>query len=160
MGVAGSGKSFIGERLAAELGWKFYEGDSLHPAENLRKMAAHFPLDDRDRGPWLERLRRHVEECLARGENAVIACSALKESYRKILRGDDPDVKVVYLKGSKELIRERIRRRQGHFFPADLLDSQFAALEEPADAITVDVALPVEEIVAAIAAGLGRERDT
>lgn len=155
MGVAGSGKSFIGTRLAEALGWKFDEGDEFHPEENRRKMERGIPLDDDDRRPWLERLRRHIDGRLGCGENAIVACSALRESYRKALGTDRTEVRVVYLEGSKELIRERLRRRRGHFFPETLLESQFQTLEVPADAVRVDVSLSPDEIVTRIRQALG-----
>ncbi len=155
MGVAGSGKTTIGRRLAAALGWPFHEGDDLHPAANLQKMSAGIPLTDEDRLPWLQELRRLVERVLADGGNAVIACSALKASYREILAGGLEGVRFVHLSGSPELIRRRLAHRAGHFMKAGMLDSQLAALEQPADAVTVDISGSPEEIVAAIRGRLG-----
>lgn len=154
MGVAGSGKTTIGRLLSMELGWPFLEGDDAHPPANVRKMAAGLPLTDADRLPWLEELRRRIESCLAEGQNAVVACSALKESYRQILAGGLEGVRYVYLRGTPELIRERLKGRQGHFMKAAMLESQLAALEVPEDAVTVDVAKRPEEIVAEITASL------
>lgn len=155
MGVAGSGKTTIGRRLAEALGWPFADGDDLHPPANLEKMAAGLPLTDADRLPWLRELRRRIERHLAAGENAVIACSALKASYREILAGDRERVHFVHLTGSPELIRRRLEQRQGHFMKVQMLDSQLAALEPPADAVAVDVAGSPEEIVAEIRRRLG-----
>lgn len=155
MGVAGSGKTTIGRLLAESLGWPYCEGDDLHPPANLQKMAAGIPLTDADRLPWLRELRARIERRLAAGENEVIACSALKASYREILTGGHAEVRFVHLTGSPALIRERLAHRTGHFMKATMLDSQLAALEPPADAVKVDVARSPEEIVAEIRARLG-----
>jgi len=155
MGVAGAGKSTVGARLAAALGWTFYDGDDLHPAANVRKMASGRPLDDADRRPWLERIAGVIARHARRGEPAVIACSALKRAYRDLLAAAAPGVRLVYLKGSRELLAERLRRRRGHFLPPRLLESQFAALEEPDDALVVDVSAPPAALVAAIVRELG-----
>jgi gluconokinase len=145
-GVAGAGKTTIGARLARELGWKFYEGDDLHPAANIEKMRRGEPLDDRDRAPWLVSLRELIRAALDRGDNAVVACSALKEAYRAMLRVA-PEVVFVYLRIDPLLAEKRMARRAGHFMDPTLAKSQFAALEEPADALTIDAALSPEEIV-------------
>lgn len=149
MGVAGSGKTTIGRRLAAELGWKFYDADDFHPPANVAKMARGMPLDDADRRPWLDALRVVVRRSLERGERGVLACSALKAGYRTCLMLDER-VKLVYLKGSFDLIRERLANRRGHFMSAAMLESQFAALEEPEREFHVDIAATPEEIVRAI----------
>jgi carbohydrate kinase (thermoresistant glucokinase family) len=150
MGVSGSGKTAVGERLAAALGAEFAEGDAYHPPANVEKMRSGIPLDDADRQPWLERLSAEIGRWLESGRDVVLACSALKQRYRDILRGGRPGVRFVYLRGSEELIRARLKRRRGHYMPASLLKSQFAALEEPEDAITVDIDRPPDEIVAEI----------
>lgn len=150
MGVSGSGKTTVGRRLAESLGWPFHEGDDLHPPANVEKMAAGLPLTDDDRLPWLRELRRLIESHLAAGESAVIACSALKESYREILAGDAEGVCFVHLTGSRELLRRRLEQRQGHFMKPAMLDSQLAALEPPAGAVTVDVGASPEAIVGVI----------
>jgi gluconokinase len=139
MGVAGAGKTTIGLKLASEIGWHFHDADDFHPPENLRKLARGQALTDEDRAPWLAALRRAIVDELDRGDNAVIACSALKEAYRRVLAVDDARVKLVYLKGSAELVRQRLRNRSGHFVKEDLLASQFATLEEPAGALTIDI---------------------
>lgn len=154
MGVAGSGKTTIGRSLASELGWTFYDADELHPPANVEKMARAIPLDDADRAPWLETLRGLIRASLERGRNAVLACSALKERYRERLIVDDR-VRIVYLAGSRELLGRRLADRRGHFLPAALLDSQLADLEEPNEALRVDVTAAPTEIVAAIRRGLG-----
>jgi gluconokinase len=146
MGVSGSGKTTVGKLLAAELGWEFLEADDFHPPANIDKMRRGVPLDDADRDPWLAAMAEALEARVRAGRNAVLACSALKEAYRKRLRVS-PDVRVVYLKGSFEEIEERLGDRRGHFFSPDLLDSQFEALEEPSDASVVDISNPPEAIV-------------
>jgi gluconokinase len=157
MGVSGSGKTTIGRALARRLGWLFQEGDALHPPENVAKMKAGHPLDDEDRAPWLAAIAGRIDAWRARGDAGIITCSALKRRYREIVIGDRPDVRLVYLEGSRELIGERVRARRRHFMPASLLDSQFAALEPPAPdehAITVSVNAPVAANIAQIAAAL------
>jgi gluconokinase len=147
-GVSGSGKSTVGRALARELSWPFYDGDDHHPPENVRKMRAGIPLDDADRDPWLDSLRGLIDELSAQGGDAVIAASLLKKAYRERLTR--PDVRFVYLKGDPALIRERLRQRKGHFFDPTLLDSQLEALEEPDDALSVDVDARPEDIAKAI----------
>ncbi|MDH4173161.1 MAG: gluconokinase [Betaproteobacteria bacterium] len=149
MGVSGSGKSTIGAPLAERLGWEFLDADDFHPPANVQKMAAGKPLEDADRWPWLERLNRE----LRRRENAVLACSALKEVYREKLC-DGLDCRIVHLRGGFELLRSRLQARQHRYMPASLLKSQFAALEPPAGAIDIDVARPAADCVAAILAQL------
>jgi len=149
MGVTGSGKTTVGSRLAAQLGWEFADADQFHPAANVDKMARGIALTDADREPWLAALRDAIARWLAAGENVVLACSALKEVYREKL-GIGGDVRLVYLKGSYELIASRLRARHRHFATEAILADQFAALEQPEDAIVVDVALSPEEIVAEI----------
>jgi carbohydrate kinase (thermoresistant glucokinase family) len=129
MGVSGSGKSTVGRVLADRLGWDFGEGDELHPAPNIAKMAGGHPLIDDDRWPWLARVHEWIEEYVTAGRAAVITCSALRRAYRDVLRGDH--VVFVYLAGTRELLIERLAARQGHFMPVSLLDSQLAILEPP-----------------------------
>ena len=154
MGVTGSGKTTIGRRLAAELGWKYFDADDFHPCANVEKMRTGIPLDDVDRIPWLETLRDLIRNCLEQGENSVLACSALKQSYREYLLIDER-VKLIYLKGEYELIEKRLSERQGHFMNPKLLKSQFAALEEPEPDVQVDISLSPGEITQAIRNRLG-----
>jgi len=151
MGVSGSGKSTIGRILADSLGWTFLDADDFHPAANVEKMHKGIPLDDADRGPWLDRLRHIIDEACRKGENMVLACSALKHRYQDYLEQDDPPcVRYVYLEGSPELIRQRLDARTGHFMNPALLGSQFEALEPPDDAIRVNIAPPPEQVAAEI----------
>ena len=148
MGVSGSGKSTVAALLAAALGCQFQEGDDLHPRENVEKMRSGTPLSDADRLPWLRKIAEGIDGRRARGECGVVTCSALRRSYRDIIIGDRRDVVLVYLKGSRDLIHQRLIARHEHFMPVALLDSQFATLEEPTPdehPIVVDVGgKPVE----------------
>jgi carbohydrate kinase (thermoresistant glucokinase family) len=155
MGVAGSGKTTVGTELAAQLGWRFRDADEFHPPENIAKMSAGTALTDRDREPWLAAIRSYIVECLARGESAVVTCSALKEKYRLAAIPDAARVKLVHLVGSFDLILARMQDRQGHFMKPQMLESQFAALEKPADAIELDIAQTPERIVAELRRRLG-----
>jgi len=152
MGVSGSGKTTIGKLLAVRLGCEFLDGDDLHPSENVAKMTAGTPLTDADRWPWLELLngKLHAQK------NAVLACSALKETYRQALSLGLADCRFVHLRGSLELIRSRLADRKHRYMPASLLESQFATLEPPADAIEVDVGTSIEDCLAAIETRLAR----
>jgi gluconokinase len=157
MGVSGSGKTVVARGVAERQGWRLVEGDEFHPPANVAKMHAGTPLTDDDRWPWLRTIAAEIDAMRARGEQAVVACSALKRAYRDVLIGARPDVVLVYLQGSKALIAERIAARKGHFMPATLLDSQFAALEEPgADEhpIVVSIAPPPDEIIDAVVSKL------
>jgi len=154
MGVSGSGKTTVGQALARKLGWRFVEGDDLHPPANVAKMHSGVPLTDADRWPWFDRIVADMRRINAAGENAVIACSALKAAYRDRL-AQGGDMRVVYLKGDAASIESRIRHRTGHFMPASLLPSQFATLEEPKEAIVVDIGEPVAQQVATIVRALG-----
>ena len=158
MGVSGSGKTTVAAMLAGALGVDFLEGDALHPRTNVEKMKSGTPLTDADRLPWLQAIARRIDEWRARGEAGVVTCSALKRAYRDILIGDRPDVRLVYLAGSHELIHRRMAARHAHFMPLGLLDSQFATLQAPAAderPIVVDVGGGPGEIVAEIIRQLG-----
>lgn len=146
MGVSGAGKTTIGKALARRLGWRFVDADDYHPAANVAKMALGRPLDDADRWPWLGRLN----QVLRKEEEAVLACSALKERYREHLARGIEDLRWVYLKGTLELIRSRLAGRRHRYMPASLLESQFAALEPPRNAIVVDLRADVAACVATI----------
>jgi carbohydrate kinase (thermoresistant glucokinase family) len=157
MGVSGSGKTTVGRAVARRLGWRFLEGDTLHPPENVAKMSAGHPLDDEDRAPWLAAIAAHIDEWRREDRCGVVACSALKRDYRKVVAAEHRDLQLVYLRGSRPIIAERLAARRGHFMPAGLLDSQFATLEPPRgdeNAIEVDVDVPVDAIVARIVTGL------
>ena len=154
MGVTGAGKTTIGTMLAAQLNWEFADADAFHPPANIEKMSKGIPLNDADRAPWLEAMRKAILEWIAAGKNVVLACSALKSAYREELRAS-PEVKIVYLKGSYTLFTERIRHRHGHFAGEGILAGQFADLEEPEDAITIDAGKSPEQIVAEIRKQLG-----
>lgn len=148
MGVSGCGKTTIGEELSRKTGWPFFDGDDFHPPENVAKMAAGNPLDDQDRFPWLGILNEIISEQLKKGQSLILACSALKQNYRMILQeGVQKQVEFVYLKGDFETIYQRMKSRQDHYMKAEMLRSQFAALEEPHQVLVVDVSLPVEDIV-------------
>jgi ribose 5-phosphate isomerase A len=158
MGVSGVGKSAVARELAARLGWCFQEGDALHPEANVAKMHAGIPLTDADRQPWLERVAAWIDDQRAKKQPGIITCSALKRSYRQIIIGDRPEVRLVYLRGSRDLIAQRLAGRSGHFMPASLLQSQFDVLEEPdpdEDPLTVDVEPPAGQIAGAIIGLLG-----
>jgi gluconokinase len=156
MGVTGSGKTSVGRLLAQQLGWEFADADDFHPSANVEKISHGIPLTDEDRAPWLERLRIQITNWIVNGQNAVLACSALKRTYRQEL-SVGPEVRFVYLKGSPELIAQRLRLRRGHFADEKILASQFADLEEPEAAVTVDISQTPEMIVAQIRERLGLE---
>jgi gluconokinase len=148
-GVTGSGKTTIGRLLATELQWRFFEGDDFHPPINIEKLKRGEPLDDQDRLPWLTAIRDTIRAVIGRGENAVVACSALKESYRRMLR-ISPQVVLVHLEANPELIEKRLTQRIGHFMNRGLVRSQFETLEEPQAALQIDAGLTPKEIVASI----------
>lgn len=146
MGVTGAGKTTIGSLLAQQLGWEFVDADSFHPPSNIEKMSRGIPLTDADRVPWLQAIHDAMAQWIPEGRNVVLACSALKRSYRELLVFS-PEVRLVYLKGSYDLIRSRLLLRHGHFATEQLLSSQFADLEEPANAMAVDASRTPAEIV-------------
>ncbi len=152
MGVSGSGKTTIGTRLSDTLGWTFVDGDDFHPEANVEKMSRGEPLTDADRWPWLRSIREFIDERLAAGDPAIVACSALKPTYRNVLLDGTDDVHLVYLRGEYDLIRERLEARTDHFFDADMLESQFETLEEPSadEALIVDIDASPGEIVRSI----------
>jgi gluconokinase len=155
-GVSGAGKTTVGKLLARELGWRFIEGDDFHPAANIEKMRSGHPLTDEDRWPWLDCLRKRIEQLLSAGENAVLACSALKRAYRDRLRVSD-EVKFVFLRGDYALVEKQLRSRHGHFMNAALLQSQFDDLEEPQpdeNVLTIELGQTPEDIVERIEAKL------
>jgi gluconokinase len=158
MGVSGSGKSTIAARLAERLGWDFADGDSFHPPANVAKMSAGHPLTDEDRWPWLQAIADEIDRIAKAGTHGVIACSALKRSYRDILVHGRDDVRLVYLHGNRALVAQRMAARKDHFMPPGLLDSQFATLEAPSDdeaALTVAIDPPADIVVDAIIEKLG-----
>ena len=159
-GVSGAGKTTVGKLLARELGWSFIEADDFHPAANIEKMRSGHPLTDKDRWPWLEQLRQQIERSFSAGENAVLACSALKRAYRDRLRVSD-EVKFVFLSGDYALVEKQLRSRHGHFMNAALLQSQFDDLEEPKadeNVLTIKLGGTQEEIVESIKTKLSLTR--
>jgi len=160
MGVSGSGKSTVAKALGEKLGWRFEDGDSFHPKSNVEKMAAGHPLTDEDRWPWLNAIADEIGRVCEAGGHVIIACSALKHSYRDVLLRGRSDVRFVFLKGTQALIADRLGRRKGHFMPPELLTSQFRTLEAPEASehvITVSIDDPVETIVENIVQQLKRK---
>lgn len=158
MGVSGCGKSTVGSLLAQRLGWPFVDSDDLHPPGNIAKMRAGIPLDDDDRWPWLRSVARAISDLAAAGTPGVVACSALRRTYRDLLREPDPGLVIAYLRGTRGQLLARLEGRRDHFFPSRLIDAQLAALEEPgADehAIVVPIGAPAAEEVDAVLTALG-----
>ena len=147
MGVSGCGKSSVGQSLAQSLGWDFYDADDFHPPANITKMASGTPLDDSDRAPWLASLNELISSSLKADHPGVLACSALKERYRQQLMNGNDGVQIVYLKGSYDLIWSRMEERADHYMKPQMLKSQFDALEEPTNALTIDISMPLDDIV-------------
>ena len=154
MGVAGSGKTTVGKALHTILGWPFLEGDDLHPEKNRKKMAAFEPLTDEDRAPWLAAIAQAMRDALEKNRPLIVSCSALKASYRKTLLFS-PNIKLVYLQSARGVILQRVSKRRGHFFPKQLVASQFATLEPPSDALTLQSNRPPRELALLICAKLG-----
>ena len=158
MGVSGSGKTTIGLALAEALGWDFYDADDFHPPSNISKMTAGVALDDHDRAPWLAALNTHIGDCVRRGRRIVLACSALKQSYRDRLLQGNPGICVIYLRGEYDLINARLQSRNDHYMKADMLSSQYAALEEPSGDLVVDIRQDLDQIMKYILDQLGQDR--
>ena len=156
MGVTGVGKTTVGRLIAARLNARFVDADDFHPPENVEKMRAGTPLDDADREPWLAALNAHLRAAASGADAVVLACSALKSAYRKRLRDGLPDLRFVHLVGTRELIAGRLGARSGHYMNPALLDSQFATLESPTDALRLDVGATPEQLAEAACAGLAR----
>ena len=154
MGVTGCGKTTVGRLVAQHLGAQFVDADDFHPPANVAKMRAGIPLDDADRQPWLDALNARLREATARGEPLVLACSALKAAYRERLREGIPGLRFVHLEGARELIAGRLAARSGHYMNPALLDSQFATLERPGDALSIDIGPSPEALALAVCAGL------
>jgi gluconokinase len=146
MGVAGSGKTAVGMKVAQKLDWIFLDADNFHPQANIEKMKHGIPLNDQDRAPWLQRLHDELQQQMAADHSVILACSALKESYRAVLRDEAVPPKFVYLDVDEATIRDRLQHRS-HFFPKELMESQFATLEKPKDAILIDARKPMDEVV-------------
>jgi len=155
MGVAGAGKTAVGQALAKRLSGEFVDADDLHPAANIRKMSAGVPLTDEDRWPWLQRVHEVILANARSGGPAVVACSALKRAYRELLLSGLADTKLVYLRGTPAVLERRLRSRRGHFFDPRLLASQFETIEEPEESIVVDADRPLEAVIADVVAALG-----
>jgi gluconokinase len=149
-GVSGSGKTTVGILLADRLGWRFADADDFHPAANVAKMRAGIPLTDADRGPWLRAITDWMDERIARGEDAVVGCSALKRSYRDRLLADRPEARMVFLAPDREVLARRLASRHGHFFPEQLLSSQFDALQPPAPDERVLTVVPADDPAATV----------
>jgi gluconokinase len=147
MGVSGSGKTTIGLALENALGWAFFDGDDFHPPENLKKMTSGIPLNDHDRAPWLERLQHLISDQLQDGNSILIACSALKRHYRQVLKGGRSDVIFIYLKGDYQIIKARMQARSRHYMKPGMLRSQFETLEEPINAMVINIDQPISQIV-------------
>ena len=158
MGVAGSGKTTVGKALAEKLGWDFFDADNFHSVENIARMTAGIPLSDSDRAPWLAALHDQLVSTLRAGRHPILACSALKEKYRIQLLDGLADIAVLYLKGSYELIWSRMSAREGHYMKPAMLQSQFVTLEEPTDALVLNIAMPLDKMLDTIFAQYALKR--
>ena len=158
MGVAGCGKTTVASLFAKQTGATFYEGDDFHPPGNVAKMRAGIPLTDEDRAPWLLALRKIISDSLAKNTLSIMTCSALKAKYRELLQAGDARILFVYLTAPRDILKERLKKRTGHYMPPALLDSQLSALEPPTDAFTIDAEKSPEEIVAELIQVLGLVR--
>lgn len=158
MGVAGCGKTTVGKSLAKHLGWDFYDADDFHPAENIAKMTDGIPLDDADRSPWLASLHILISSCLIQNRPSVLACSALKESYRQQMLAGNDGAQIVFLKGNYDSIWSWLSMRNDHYMKPQMLQSQFETLEEPTNALTLDISKSVNDIVQEILLGLKRRK--
>ncbi len=154
IGVSGSGKTTVGKKLASRLRWDFYDADNYHPSTNIEKMARGIALTDDDRTPWLNTLAQLINNCIIENKPGVLACSALKESYRQSMTDGNDGIEIVYLKGSHDLIFSRISERAGHYMKPNMLESQINTLEEPQNALVVDVDQPIDQIVEFIVSNL------
>jgi gluconokinase len=157
MGVAGSGKTAVGKKVAEKLNWTFLDADNFHPPANIEKMKLGIPLNDDDRVPWLQRLHDELQHQLTQRHSVILACSALKESYRNTLRDHISLLTFVHLDVDAETIRNRLQHRTAHFFPKELMESQFATLEKPKDAVIVDARKPLDAVVDQVIHSLGEE---
>ncbi len=146
MGVSGSGKTTVGQQLAIDLGWLYFDGDDFHSLKNIKKMSDGSALNDDDRSVWLTKISQHMNTLINSGQNAIFSCSALKQGYRRQLQFNSELIQFVYLQGSESLIKKRLMDRAGHFMKAELLASQFEALEEPDDAMIVGIDQPAKNI--------------
>ena len=155
MGVSGSGKTTVGQQLATDLGWLYFDGDNFHSILNINKMSDGIALNDGDRSVWLIQISQHINSLINSGQNAILSCSALKQEYRSQLEIDPEIVRFVYLKGSESLIKQRLMARFGHFMKAELLTSQFESLEEPEDAMIVEINRSAKQISKKIQANFG-----
>lgn len=154
MGVSGVGKTTVGQAVAERLGWSLFDGDHFHSPSNIDKMRRGIALNDDDRAAWLEALRARIRQCLDDKEPAIITCSALKKKYRDLLRSGNEGTIFVYLQAERDIVWKRISARRGHYFGEDLLDSQYAALEEPEHAFTINAGEPLDRVAAAVTAVL------
>ena len=152
MGVSGVGKTTVGQAAAKHFGWPLFDGDDFHSASNIDKMRRGVALNDHDRADWLQGLHARIQRCLDTRRPAIVTCSALKKTYRDALRRGNPGVLFVYLQAERTVVAKRIGARRGHYFGENLLDSQYAALEEPEDAFTVHAGEPLEQVTDAVIA--------